>query len=50
MITGLWSSASGMTAGSALLDALSVDLANINTTGYKRNRVDFAEVAAEAQY
>lgn len=50
MITGLWSAASGMAAGSLLLDAIGVDLANVNTPGYKRNRVDLAEVAEEAQY
>lgn len=50
MLTGLWSAASGMGAGSRMLDALAVDLANVNTPGYKRNVLQFAESAEEAQY
>lgn len=50
MLTGIWSAASGMGAGSRMLDALAVDLANVNTPGYKRNIVQFAETAEEIQY
>ncbi|MBX5476137.1 MAG: flagellar hook-basal body protein [Clostridia bacterium] len=50
MLSGLWASASGLRAGSLRLDALADDLANVNTPGFKRNVVDFAESQETARY
>ncbi|MBE3589530.1 MAG: flagellar hook-basal body protein [Firmicutes bacterium] len=50
MLSGIWASASGLAAGSLKLDALADDLANVNTPGFKRNVVDFAEAEESARY
>jgi flagellar basal-body rod protein FlgG len=44
MLEGLNSAASGMAAQQQRLDAVSNDLANANTTGYKRVRVGFRDL------
>lgn len=41
MMRSLWTAASGMKAQQLSLDTISNNLANINTTGYKRERTDF---------
>lgn len=41
MIRSLFSSSSGMQAQQVNLDVLANNLANVNTTGFKKNRVDF---------
>ncbi|MDD4666122.1 MAG: flagellar hook-basal body complex protein [Clostridia bacterium] len=41
MIRSLFSSTSGMQAQQVHLDVLANNLANVNTTGFKKNRVDF---------
>jgi len=45
MLEGMYSAAAGMTAQQQRLDALSNDVANVNTTGYKRVRVAFRDLA-----
>jgi flagellar basal-body rod protein FlgG len=44
MLTGLLSAASGMAAQRQRIDAVANDLANANTTGYKRVRVGFRDL------
>lgn len=44
MIRALYSSASGMQAQQLNLDAISNNLANVNTAGFKRTRVDFQDL------
>jgi flagellar basal-body rod protein FlgG len=44
MLEGMYTAAAGMTAQQQKLDALSNDVANVNTTGYKRVRVAFRDL------
>jgi flagellar basal-body rod protein FlgG len=44
MLRSLNTAASGMTAQQANIDVVSNNLANINTTGFKRGRVDFQDL------
>ncbi|MDR3265107.1 MAG: flagellar hook-basal body complex protein, partial [Synergistaceae bacterium] len=44
MLRSLWSSASGMIAQQTHLDVVSQNLANVNTTGYKKRRADFQDL------
>lgn len=44
MLRSLWSSASGMIAQQTNLDVVSHNLANVNTTGYKKRRADFQDL------
>lgn len=44
MIQGLYSAASGMEAQQQRLDAISNDLANLNTTGYQSQRIGFQDL------
>jgi len=49
MLEGLRAAATGMTAQQRKMDALSNDIANVNTTGYKHERTSFRDlVASEA--
>lgn len=41
MMRALWTAATGMTAQQTNLDTISNNLANVNTTGYKRQTVEF---------
>ena len=41
MLEGLYSAAAGMAAQQERLDAVANDLANVDTTGYKKERVGF---------
>lgn len=41
MMRSLWTAASGMKAQQTSMDNLSNNLANVNTTGYKKNRLEF---------
>ena len=47
MLEGLRTAAAGMQAQQSKLDAVSNDLANANTTGYKRLRVGFSDLLYE---
>jgi flagellar basal-body rod protein FlgG len=48
MLEGLKAAASGMTAQQQRMDALSNDIANVNTTGYKHERMAFDDLVATA--
>lgn len=47
MLRSLWTAASGMQAQTLNIDVLSNNLANINTTGFKRGRADFQDLLYE---
>ncbi|MBI4643572.1 MAG: flagellar basal-body rod protein FlgG [Deltaproteobacteria bacterium] len=44
MIRGMWSAATGMGAQQLRLDIISNNLANVNTTGFKKSRGDFDDL------
>jgi len=44
MIRSLWSAASGMKAQQTNLDVISNNLANVNTSGFKKQRADFEDL------
>jgi flagellar basal-body rod protein FlgG len=44
MIRSLWTSASGMQAQQKSIDVVANNLANVNTTGFKRSRADFQDL------
>jgi flagellar basal-body rod protein FlgG len=41
MMNSLWIAKTGMTAQQTQLDVISHNLANVSTTGFKRNRASF---------
>ena len=47
MLRVLWNSKSGMIANQEKLDAISNNLANANTSGYKRVSVSFQDTMSE---
>lgn len=47
MIRALWTGALGMAAQQSLIDTVSHNLANVNTTSYKRQRVEFQDLYYE---
>lgn len=47
MMRALWTAASGMTAQQMNVDVISNNLANVNTTGYKKERVEFKDLLYE---
>ncbi|MDF2570310.1 MAG: flgG 1 [Sporomusa sp.] len=44
MIRALWTAGTGMVAQQANLDTISNNLANVNTTGFKKSRTDFQDL------
>jgi len=44
MLRALWTAASGMNAQQLNVDVIANNLANVNTSGFKRSRVDFQDV------
>lgn len=44
MVRGLWSAASGMYAQQLNIDTISNNLANVNTTGFKKSRAEFQDL------
>lgn len=44
MMRSLWTAASGMMAQQTKIDTISNNLANVNTTGFKKSRVDFQDL------
>ena len=44
MMRSLWTAASGMVAQQANIDVVSNNLANVNTTGFKKSRTDFQDL------
>jgi flagellar basal-body rod protein FlgG len=49
MIRALWTSASGMAAQQMNLDVIANNLANVNTTGFKKANVQFQEMMYDTQ-
>ncbi|TCK93368.1 flagellar basal-body rod protein FlgG [Natranaerovirga hydrolytica] len=47
MMRSLWTSASGMTSQQLNVDTISNNLANVNTTGYKKERMEFKSLLYE---
>ncbi|TYP58805.1 flagellar basal-body rod protein FlgG [Thermosediminibacter litoriperuensis] len=47
MMRALWSAGSGMLAQQLNVDVISNNLANVNTTGYKKSRVEFKDLLYE---
>jgi flagellar basal-body rod protein FlgG len=47
MIRSLWTAATGMQAQSLNIDVISNNLANVNTSGFKRSRADFQDLLYE---
>jgi flagellar basal-body rod protein FlgG len=47
MVRSLYSSASGMEAQQANLDVIANNLANVNTTGFKRSKIEFQDLLYE---
>ena len=47
MMRALWTASSGMAAQQFNLDTISNNLANVNTTGFKKNRVEFSDLLYE---
>ena len=43
MIRSLWTAASGMAAQKLNMDVIANNLANVNTTGFKKGRADFED-------
>ena len=44
MVRSLWTAATGMNGQQANIDAISNNLSNVNTTGYKQQRVEFEDL------
>lgn len=44
MMRTLWTAASGMVAQQTKIDTISNNIANVNTTGFKKSRVDFQDL------
>lgn len=44
MLRALWTAASGMSAQQLNVDTIANNLANVNTTGFKRHRVDYQDL------
>lgn len=44
MLRGLWSAATGMAAQKLTIDVIANNLANVNTTGFKKSRADFQDL------
>lgn len=47
MMRALWSASSGMTAQQLNVDVIANNLANVNTNGYKKSRVEFKDLIYE---
>ncbi|MDO9462930.1 MAG: flagellar basal body protein, partial [Deltaproteobacteria bacterium] len=43
MLRGMWTAASGMASQQLQLDVIANNLANVNTTGFKKSRADFQD-------
>ena len=49
MVRSLWTAATGMQAQQFQIDTISNNLSNVNTTGFKKNRVDFEDLLYQHQ-
>lgn len=50
MMRGLYTAASGMTAQQMNIDIIANNLANVNTTGFKRSRADFQDLVYQTMW
>lgn len=50
MMRGLYTAASGMTAQQTNIDIIANNLANVNTTGFKRSRADFQDLVYQTMW
>jgi len=48
MLRGMWTAASGMEAQQLSIDTISNNLANVNTTGFKRSLINFQDLLYES--
>ena len=44
MVRSLWTAATGMNGQQASIDAISNNLSNVNTRGYKQTRAEFEDL------
>ncbi len=49
MIRAMWTAATGMTAQQVSIDTIANNLANVNTTAFKRSRAEFADLVYQIQ-
>jgi flagellar basal-body rod protein FlgG len=49
MMRSLWTASTGMVAQQFQIDTISNNLANVNTTGFKKNRADFEDLVYQHQ-
>lgn len=49
MMRSLWTAATGMTGQQFNIDTIANNLSNVNTTGFKQNRVDFEDLIYQTQ-
>ena len=49
MVRSLWTAATGMNGQQQNIDAISNNLSNVNTTGFKSSRVTFADTLSQTQ-
>ena len=49
MLRSLWTAASGMIAQQYHIDTVANNLSNVNTFGFKRNRIDFEDLIYQHQ-
>ena len=49
MMRSLWTAASGMIGQQTNIDTVSNNLSNVNTTGFKKNRVDFEDLIYQTE-
>ncbi len=47
MMRALWTASTGMTAQQLYVDTISNNIANVNSTGYKKNRIEFKDLLYE---
>ena len=49
MLRALWSSATGMTAQQMNIDNISNNLANVNTTAFKKSQIEFQDLMYQTE-
>ena len=49
-LRALWTAATGMQGQALNIDVISNNLANVNTTGFKRSRTDFQDLLYDIKF
>ena len=49
MMTALWTSATGMSAQQAYIDVIANNLANVNTTSFKKSQIEFQDLLYQTE-